>query len=324
MPKILGRIPVAAAMGDALRGPAFIEFCVAQLEWTNERLSPSWREDGAERRERRSTDLLEWRRQLLWFPAQVALQIEPDEADRRLLQPILAHSDDEIADSLIHPFADGLVAAGAMDAAQIDPSALRYIEACCDWLLRDHAWERARWDNGDIYGFDLPYIVRILFLISVARAPAAAGFANGDWSEVGRMLPVIHPLSRTIGDIPVVMESFLTLCERSIVHYPANAFVEQVSKALRLQEEGGPLGWRDTTIPARIAALIHGFAENTSPLPSELAAATLRILDRLVDMGDRRSAALIIVRVEPKPRRESFLWPRARHRASRLYRRQSS
>ncbi|HEY1748814.1 MAG TPA: ATP-binding protein [Xanthobacteraceae bacterium] len=291
LPKILARIPIAAAMGDALRRPAFIGFCVALLGWTNERLSPSWRDDNEERRERRTSDLMEWRSRLLGFLAQVALQMEPDEADRRLVQPILGHTDDEIADSLIHPFVDGLVACGIMDAPQIDLNALRYVEACRDRLLRDRAWERARWDDGQISGFDLPEIVRVLFLIGVAHAPAAARFANGDWSEIGRMLPLIDPLVRAAGDVPAVMGSFLTLCERSMEHYAADAFVEQVSVALDRQE-GIPLGWRDTTIPARIAALVHGFAEKASPLRPELAATMLRILDRLVDMGDRRSAAL--------------------------------
>jgi hypothetical protein len=36
---------------------------------------------------------------------------------------------------------------------------------------------------------------------------------------------------------------------------------------------------------------VHAFAEE-SPLEPSLATAMLRILDRLVDMGDRRSAAL--------------------------------
>jgi hypothetical protein len=67
-------------------------------------------------------------------------------------------------------------------------------------------------------------------------------------------------------------------------------FVDQIEGTLALQQ-GIPMGWRGTTIPARIAALVHAFAEE-SPLEPSLATAMLRILDRLVDMGDRRSAAL--------------------------------
>jgi hypothetical protein len=148
LPKTLARIPIAAAMDDAARRSAFVDFCVALLNWTNERLNPSWREADTDRRERRSSELIEWRRRFLWFLAQVALRMEPDDANRLVLQPILAHADDETSASLIHPFVDGLVAAGIMDAPDIDPNALRYVEACRDHILRDHAWQRARWNDG--------------------------------------------------------------------------------------------------------------------------------------------------------------------------------
>jgi hypothetical protein len=53
-----------------------------------------------------------------------------------------------------------------------------------------------------------------------------------------------------------------------------------------------PVGWRGLNISSRIAGLIHAFAEKQQPLPADLAQIMLRTLDRLVDMGDRRSAAL--------------------------------
>ncbi|SUS05699.1 hypothetical protein DF3PB_2030008 [uncultured Defluviicoccus sp.] len=37
---------------------------------------------------------------------------------------------------------------------------------------------------------------------------------------------------------------------------------------------------------------MHEFAQRTQPLPAVLGQGMLRILDKLVDMGDRRSAAL--------------------------------
>ena len=76
-----------------------------------------------------------------------------------------------------------------------------------------------------------------------------------------------------------------------LTKYPADAFVSQVMQLLENQADT-PVGWRKSTVPARIAALVHAFAERTQPLPVELAQRMLRILDRLVDMGDRRSAAL--------------------------------
>ena len=134
-------------------------------------------------------------------------------------------------------------------------------------------------------------IVRIFLFVAVENAPAAARFANRDWRDIAQVLPIIDRFVRAVGDIPHVMGSFLTLCERSLANYPAEQFVDQIGAALSLQD-GIPLGWRGTTIPARVAALVYAFAEKSVPLPPSLAQAMLRILDRLVDMGDRRSAAL--------------------------------
>jgi hypothetical protein len=51
-------------------------------------------------------------------------------------------------------------------------------------------------------------------------------------------------------------------------------------------------GWHGTFIPARIAELVQHFAYRDTPMKLALAQKFLRILDMLVDMGDRRSAAL--------------------------------
>lgn len=51
-------------------------------------------------------------------------------------------------------------------------------------------------------------------------------------------------------------------------------------------------GWHRTLIPARIASLVQHFADRDTPMAPKLGQKLLRILDLLVDMGDRRSAAL--------------------------------
>jgi hypothetical protein len=94
-----------------------------------------------------------------------------------------------------------------------------------------------------------------------------------------------------VGDVPHVIGSFLTLCENAVEHYPPSVFIDQIGQILSKQP-GVPVGWYGTTIPSRIAALVHAFAERSQPLPAQLAQDMLLVLDRLVDMGDRRSAAL--------------------------------
>jgi hypothetical protein len=51
-------------------------------------------------------------------------------------------------------------------------------------------------------------------------------------------------------------------------------------------------GWKGSLIPAAIAALVQAHADRQHPLPASLAHMLLQVLDALVDLGDRRSAAL--------------------------------
>ncbi|OJW90262.1 MAG: hypothetical protein BGO71_15080 [Burkholderiales bacterium 67-32] len=59
-----------------------------------------------------------------------------------------------------------------------------------------------------------------------------------------------------------------------------------------LQSVAGPQGWNGTLVPARVASLIQRFSERDAELPEPLARKLLRALDSLVDMGDRRAAAI--------------------------------
>lgn len=290
LPKVLGQVAIGRVMDDPARRPAFLALCDRLVAWTIERLEPSWLgQSDRDRRDRRRADLYEWRSQLYAFLAQVVLHLEPEEVRRRFLEPAFA-LDDELAASLVRSFADRLVCT-LMDAPSVDPRALALLEDCVSRVLRHEAWDEARRRAGELYGFDLPELVRTLFFVQVEHAGGAARFANGDWREVRQIFPVIDPLVRAVGDIPGVTLSYLTLCERAVDHYPAADFVAQVSAVLDKQP-GIPAGWRGSTIPGRVAALVQAFAEKSQPLPLPLRRGMLLVLDRLVEMGDRRSAAL--------------------------------
>jgi hypothetical protein len=87
------------------------------------------------------------------------------------------------------------------------------------------------------------------------------------------------------------MGPFLTLCERAKATYPAKVFADQI---LAVIGDGAEQlkRWQHLSIPARIAGLVQHFADRDAPMPLHLAQKFLRTLDLLVDMGDRRSAAL--------------------------------
>jgi hypothetical protein len=135
-------------------------------------------------------------------------------------------------------------------------------------------------------------MVRALLFVS-ATASGAARFANGVWTEVATILPIIDPLIRAAGFSASVMSEFLTLVERARDTYPAEMFADEVLTVLG-SGRAALKGWRGGLLAARIAGLVQSLAYRETPMPSGLAQKLLRILDILVDMGDRRSAALQI------------------------------
>ena len=51
-------------------------------------------------------------------------------------------------------------------------------------------------------------------------------------------------------------------------------------------------GWKGSLVPTAIEALVQAHTDRQHPLPAALARKLLHVLDALVDLGDRRSAAL--------------------------------
>jgi hypothetical protein len=139
----------------------------------------------------------------------------------------------------------------------------------------------------------MPKLAQWLMFVGVEKASLAHRFANGDWSEIALILPTIDRFVRAAGWAPAVIEDFLTLCERAREHYPADAFADAILAALSARADPGAR-WRGTLIAARIASRVQDMADREVPLDLSLGQKFLRILDKLVDQGDRRSAALQI------------------------------
>jgi hypothetical protein len=112
---------------------------------------------------------------------------------------------------------------------------------------------------------------------------------NLDPTRLQIILPLVDRFVRAAGWAHAVMSGFLTLCERTRRHYPATLFADEI---LTVMVSDTLPSWRGTVLPARIASLVQHFADRESPMPPALGQKFLRVLDLLVDMGDRRSAAL--------------------------------
>jgi hypothetical protein len=87
------------------------------------------------------------------------------------------------------------------------------------------------------------------------------------------------------------MQKFMTLCERADTAYPLDAFAIQATAVLgSIAYAKG--SWAGTMLPARMAATVKRLADAHFPLRADQAQALLKVLDALIDLGDRRSAAL--------------------------------
>jgi hypothetical protein len=177
------------------------------------------------------------------------------------------------------------------DAAHMPEEAIQLLSACLERFLRDRAFDPTSYRAGELSGFDQPRLAEALMFVSVEHAALAARYVNGDWSDIDRIMPIVDSFVRFAGWAYVVMSHYLTLCERSKDAFPAEQFADQVLHVIG--NSGNQLkGWHGTFLPARIAGLVQYLADRETPMPATLGQKFLRILDLLVDMGDRRSAAL--------------------------------
>jgi hypothetical protein len=285
--EILKHIPFDEVLSSSARS-VLLDFLAGVLDWTNQKNAPPWVKPG--RRDRSATQIFEWTHALGSQLGHVAGLLPLADFQARFLDPILGLEGDNCW-ALLSLFASAYVCAYVYDTPVVPADAVATLDLCLGRLLQASAFKRDAYRSGEFSGFDQPELVRTLMFVSVERADMAARFVNGDWSEIGRILPLIDRFVRAGGWAASVMDPFLTLCERARANYPAEAFADQV---LAIIGDGldNLKGWRGTFIPARIAELVQHFAHRDAPMTLALSQKCLRILDMLVDMGDRRSAAL--------------------------------
>jgi hypothetical protein len=286
--KILPMIPLQRILVSGAKDE-FLDYISNLLTWTNQKNAPPWVKRG--KRNRGASRLFEWTQGLGNMLGRLAGLVSLVEVERRFLAPILTLEDDACW-ALLSPFASTYVCVYVYDALAVPDHAVAVLDLCLSRLLASAQLERTNYRrSGEFSGHDQPSLARTLMFVSVEHAALTARYANGDWSEIDRILPLIDRFVRVGGWAASVMGLFLTLCERAKASYPAEEFANQIL-AITGDGPGELRGWHGTFIPARIAGLVQHFADRDSVMSPPLAQKFLRILDLLVDMGDRRSAAL--------------------------------
>lgn len=286
--RVLQRVPIAMIMSSAGR-TLYVDALETFVGWTLDTINPVSRTRKGRGLARGDSNLYEWKEHLAHVIAAVTPYLSADEVLQRLLEPILLQPDD-IAMRLLAPYTESLVCIEILDAPAIREDCLCLLQAVLERTLDNGDMRRSPYNDGRMAGYDLPKLVESLLFVIVEHAPGAARFANGRWNDLRRVMPLIDRMVRAAGWHHYVARKFLTLCERCGAAYPADTFADQL--LAHIVDGRFPEGWKGSTLPPKIAALVQAHADRHHPLPADLARKLLQLLDALVDLGDRRSAAL--------------------------------
>lgn len=286
--QVIARIPFELILTSTARRQ-LLDLVSGLLAWTESKVSPPGGREG--KRRDRDNRLFEWTRALGDALGTAAGFCAYSEVETRFLSHIFELEDDRSL-QLLSPFVSTYICVHIYDAKDIHPDASAVLNRCLDRFLQSPAFDPNAHRSGELSGFDQPRLAKALMFIGLDETAAgAARYANGNWNDIDHILPIVDRFMRSAGWVPTIMAHFLTLCERARDAFPADQFAEQM---LQVMDGGGVTmqRWHGTLLLARIAGLVQHFADRESPMPVKLGQKFLRILDLLVDMGDRRSAAL--------------------------------
>ncbi|WP_122575728.1 hypothetical protein [Pseudomonas viridiflava] len=293
--KVLELVPIPAIMNDTVTRDLLLRWCDTLVFWTVERLCPTW-SYGVSRQKFRanSYDYSEWRDGLYLFLARISLSLDHDISYQRFIAPVAA-KDDETFCTLLQCFVNFIVNSVRSEPA-ISAMALSLLEKIVSRILECKDWENSAWNDGRLHSSGLEQMIKDIFFVDINSSNTTSGFSSGDGVDFATFLALTDPLVMHHGKIPIVASSFVTRCEKNFDRYPIEHFVTHLGYILG-RTDGTPPGWRGTTLPARLAGLIQRFTERTQPIPTSTAQVLLSGLDTLVDLGDRRAAAVQISEV---------------------------
>lgn len=287
--QILAKQTVREVLDAGFEAP-FVAHCETMLAWTIERQAPAW---ASRATDLDKSDVIEWTQRFGGVLGALLGLIGAEEAEASFIAPICAIDDEDTCFDLLAPLFTMFVCQHVLDSVDVAPITPVVLDRSLDRLLAAPTFNRSAYRAGEMHGFSMSQLAHWLMFVGVERATLAHRFSNGDWSDIELIIPTVERFVRSAGWAPTIMEDFLTLAERAREDFPAEVFADAVLAALAAKSDLGAR-WRGTMIAARIASRVQDIADRSSPLPLVLGQKLLRILDTLVDQGDRRSAALQI------------------------------
>jgi hypothetical protein len=288
--RIVGAFPAEAWCASSEFMHLFLSYLDQLTVWTASKLYPDWRNRDERSHRHDRINLNHWPMRLADLIARVAPCPPSDVVINRYLKPFSEAQDDVGLDFIAH-FAEMITCRHVYDAETVSDGTIALLDHCLERLLSDPSFDPNGYRAGKVHGFELPRLIKSLFFVSVENAAGATRFANGDWTDLPRVMPLIDKLVRQAGWAPFVMDTFLTMCERAGTAYQIDAFADQVTAALSALRDARA-SWTGLMHPARLSGMVQVLADANYPLTADQSRGLLFVLDALIDLGDRRSAAL--------------------------------
>jgi hypothetical protein len=288
--RTVGAFPVEAWCASSEFMHLFLSYLDQLTVWTASKLDPDWRNSDDRRHRHDRINLNHWPMRLADLVARAAPCLPSDVVINRYLKPFSDARDDVGLDFIAH-FAEMTTCRHVYDAETVSDGTIALLDHCLERLLSDRSFAPESYRAGEVHGFDLPRLIKALFFVSVENASGATRFANGDWTDLPRVMPLIDKLIRQAGWAPFVMDTFLTMCERAGTTYPIDVFADQAKAALNALRTARA-SWTGLMHPARLSSMVQVLADAHYPLTADQSRGLLFVLDALIDLGDRRSAAL--------------------------------
>ncbi|MNU29719.1 hypothetical protein D3C71_181960 [compost metagenome] len=265
---------LAGAVATGPLAPEVMDLGDRLFAWTVARARPD-----AEELRRSHARTSEWRGTLGTWLATLAVDVEGPTLIARFVDPIVGLPDPLFA-QIAGPFVGHFAGVKVHDAPILTPET---VEVLTIFARRSTTMRLSRRGEDDA-----ERLLADLMGLPMLRADLANRFANGDWSDFSKMLPIVQVLFDAFLARSSFVSQWLRLVEAAGDHYPVDVFAEQLDRAISARKPGsiGP------DLSSRTAGLVQTHAEARDSLSGTERLHFLRVLDILIDSGSRRAAAL--------------------------------
>ena len=166
--------------------------------WTAERLMPSWKTGRRRKSDQSRPHLSEWNHVLGDVLARAAPFFNAQQVRRDFLNCFLVNDEEGL--KVLAPFIHMTVICHVIDAAQIPKNTFELLGNAADRVIADPMFRPGGYRAGEVHGWEMPELVRALLFVNFdVTTSGSARFANGDWTHVSRVVPIVSRLVKATG-----------------------------------------------------------------------------------------------------------------------------